>query len=162
MHEFKHSVMVLAVAGLVAACAGGDTEQDAGAEADTSQAAADTGMQGMPGMRGIEAGRMTEMLTQMQSHMQMMQNMNADSMQSMLPEHRQMAANMLAQMDREMREMNMVGDTAWRATADSLRKDLARMPEMSGQELQTIMPGHQQRIMRLMEMHRRMMGNVRM
>ncbi len=39
-----------------------------------------------------------------------------------------MAANMLAQFNREMSQMNMPDDPAWRATVDSLRQDLARMP----------------------------------
>ncbi len=65
---------------------------------------------------------------------------------------------MLAQMNREMREMDMAGDEAWTATVDSLRQDLTRMPEMSRDEMAATMPGHRARMNRLMEMHRSMMG----
>ena len=160
MNTSLRFVMALGLVSLAAACGGGDTDQQAGAEPDTSQAAADTGMQGMPGMGGMQRGGMMEMMTQMQSQMQMMQGMSADSMHAALPQHRQISANMLAQMNREMQGMNMAGDTAWNATVDSLRQDLTRMPEMSAQELHAFMPEHQRRMMRLMEMHRTMMGRM--
>jgi hypothetical protein len=162
MNSSLRFVMAFGLAIFVGACGGRDADQEAGAGADTSQVAADTSMQGMPGMEGMQRGGMMEMMTQMRSHMQMMQGMNADSMHSMLPQHRQMAANMLAQMNREMSEMKMTTDTAWNATVDSLRQDLTRMPEMSAQELHAFMPAHHRRMTSLMEMHRRMMGSMRM
>lgn len=116
------------------------------------------GMQGMSDMSGMSAGMMSEMM----SHLQMMDGARADSMQAMLPMHRQMVANMLAQMNREMRDMGMAADAEWNATVDSLRSDLTRMPEMSGQELQAMMPAHRDRMMRLMEMHRTMMSDMDM
>lgn len=142
----------------LAACAGNDSTE--GADADQSAAAADTGtaaggMQGMEGMGG--AGGMME---QMQSHMRMMEDVGADSMQAMLPMHRQMVANMISQFDREMRQMNMKADAAWQATIDSLRQDNIRMPEMSASELRTFMPEHRARVIRLMDMHREMMRNM--
>lgn len=153
-------VVALGLVSLSAACGGGDTEQQAGAEPDTSQAAADTAMQDMPGMGGMQRGRTMDMMTQMQSQMQMMQAMSADSMHAVMPQHRQMVANMLAQMNREMQEMNMPGDTGWNATVDSLRQDLTRMPDMNAQELHAFMPEHRRRVMSLMEMHRTMMGRM--
>jgi hypothetical protein len=69
---------------------------------------------------------------------------------------------MLARMNREMRDMNMTADAAWNATVDSLRQDLTRMPELTGSELEAIMPGHRARMMRLMEMHRTMMSEMQM
>jgi hypothetical protein len=160
MKTLSRFVMVLVLVSLVTACDGGDTEQ--GAENDTTPATADTAMQGMPGMGGMQPGGMMDMMARMQSHMQMMQGMVADSMHAMMPQHRQMVGNMLAQMNREMREMNMATDTAWNATVDSLRQDLTRLPQMSARELHAFMPEHHRRMMSLMEMHRRMMGNMRM
>ena len=137
---------------VLGACA--DRADQEGQAADTSQAAAgDSAMQAMQG---------TDMMQQMQSHMSMMQGFGTDSMQAMLPTHRQMLANMIAQMNREMRDMNMASDTAWGALADSLRQDLVRMPEMGAQELHTFMPEHHGRVARLIEMHRAMMGRMRM
>ena len=123
------------------------------------QAAQDTGaMGGMPGMGDMQSGAM---MTEMISHMNMMQGVSGDSMNAMMPMHRQMAANMLAQMSREMQSMNTTGDSSWTATADSVRADLTRMPEMTPAELQAMMPGHHSRMMRLMDAHQAMMKNMR-
>ena len=137
------------------ACAG---EDDGGA--DTAAPASDTAQTSMQGMQGMQGGG--GMMEQMQAHMRMMDGAGADSMQAMLPMHRQMVANMISQFDREMREMNMPGNAGWEATIDSLRQDNVRMPEMSASELGVFMPEHRARVMRLMEMHRSMMGNMRM
>jgi hypothetical protein len=101
-------------------------------------------------------------MEEMQAHLQGMHGASGDSLRAMLPAHRQMTANMLASMGREMREMDMKGDAAWEATADSLRQDLVRMPEMGAAELKGFMPAHQARLERLMEMHRRMSGGMKM
>ena len=71
--------------------------------------------------------------------------MDMEHMHAMMPQHRQMVANMLARMNREMQEMNMASDTAWSATVDSLRQDLTRMPEMNAEELHASMPEHRRR-----------------
>lgn len=120
-----------------------------------------TGMEGMQDMQGM-SGMQDDMMGQMMGHMQMMNGAGPDSMRAMLPMHRQMVANMLAQMNREMREMNMATDAQWDATVDSLRSDLTRMPAMSAGELQALMPAHRDRMMRLMEMHRTMMSDMDM
>jgi len=118
-------------------------------------------MQGMEGMGGMGGMQSSGMMDQMMADMQMMQGMSGDSMIGMLPAYRQMAANMLAQMNREMRDMNMTADEGWNATVDSLRDDLTRMPEMGGTELQQLLPAHHRRMTRLMELHRTMMTNMR-
>jgi len=145
---------------LVVVTACGSGSQERAAESDQAvPAPADTaGMGGMPGM-GMESGKM---MASMMSHMNMMQGVSADSMKAMMPMHRQMAANMLPEMNREMRTMNMTADAAWSATVDSVRTDLTRMPEMSAAELQALMPGHHRRMQRLMEAHQAMMKNMRM
>ncbi|MGH7576871.1 MAG: hypothetical protein ACREM1_17315 [Longimicrobiales bacterium] len=158
MNGFQRWTLTLAAAGVVAACGGPGAQEDAGTEGDAA-GAEEAPMPGMPGMQGMQD---RGMMDEMQAHMQMMQNMSADNMMGMMPEHRQMVANMLAQMNRDMGDMNRETDTAWDATVDSLRQDLARMPEMSGQELQEFMPEHHRRVMSLMDMHRRMMGSMRM
>jgi hypothetical protein len=140
---------------VLAACGGRDAAKEEPAvpppAAPTSQDAA-SGMKGMPGMQGAGSGTMSRM----QADMRSMQGAGGDSLKAMLPVHRQMAANMIAEMNREMRDMNMGADAAWTATVDSLRQDLVRMPEMGASELQSFMPAHQARLERLMEMHRAM------
>ncbi|HSL70280.1 MAG TPA: hypothetical protein VK864_08545 [Longimicrobiales bacterium] len=142
-----------AIALLTACNAADERETDAEVVRDTT--AANTAM---PGRQGMEGG----MMTQMMSHMQTMQAMTGDSMKAMLPRHRQMADSMLAQMNRERHDMNLMADTTWNALADSVRNDMMRMPGMSGPELQTFLPQHGARMTRLMESHQRMMESHRM
>lgn len=155
MNAFQCWTLTLTTAWALGACGPG-AQEEAGVEGEAA-GAEETPMPGMPGMQGMQGGGMME---EMQAHMQMMQGMNADSMMGMMPDHRQMVANMLSQTNREMQDMNMPGDTAWNATVDSLRDDLTRMPAMSPEELQRFMPEHEQRVMRLMEMHQEMMQGM--
>lgn len=148
---------LLAVALAAAACASDEPREEA-APAEAPPAAG-AGMPGMEGMHGMQNGGTMQ---QMQAHMRTMHGASGDSLRSMLPMHRQMAANMIAEFNREMRGMNMSGDAAWNATVDSLRQDLTRMPEMAPAELQSFMPAHDARLTRLMEMHRAMMADMQM
>jgi hypothetical protein len=130
-----------------------------GGEDDTAR---DTGMAGMEGMRSGAAGLgSTQMMADVDAHMGTMRSAMADSMKAMLPMHRQMVANMIAQLEREMRDMNMTGDAAWNATLDSLRQDLRVMPDLSAQALRDLMPAHSNRVRRVIDMHRSMMANMR-
>jgi hypothetical protein len=117
---------------------------------------------GQPGMGGMDMAGMQSagMMQDMASHMQMMQNVSADSMMTLMPAHRQMGENMLQQMDDEMRGTNMQPDAQWNAMADSVRQDMTRMADMSVAELRAFMPEHRARMMRLMDMHRSMMGGM--
>jgi hypothetical protein len=118
-------------------------------------------MAGMEGMRGgAVASGSTQMMVDMDAHMNMMRGVTADSMKAMLPMHRQMVANMMAQLEREMRDMNMTADAAWKATLDSLRQDLRVMPDLSAQALRDMMPAHSGRVRRTIDMHRSMMAKM--
>lgn len=123
----------------------------------TAAARADTagGMQGMAGMG-------TATMDQVDVHMRSMMGAVADSMKMMLPEHRQMVANMLSGMDTQMRQMNMKADAAWSALADSVRADLTRMPDLSATDLKAMMDAHMARVHRLMEMHKSMGAGMKM
>ena len=129
---------------------------------DTGAMAGMAGMSGdavgMAGMKGM--GGMSVMMGGMQKQMDSMMKVNAVQMKSMMPAHRQMAANMLASMTADMRKKNMSGDAAWTATIDSVRRDLATLPELSGKEVLAAMPAHHARMMRLMGMHRSMSRNM--
>ena len=154
MKTFRAVSSTLIIALAASACAADpDVDAEAGDPAAESQ-------EELPGMNGMDMSGMqsTGMMAEMMSHMQMMQGMTADSMMVVMPAHRQMAANLLAQMNQEMRTMNMPSDAQWDATVDSVRQDLTRMPEMSAVEMEAFMPAHHRRMMRLMEMHRSMTG----
>lgn len=144
--------LILAATISLAACAGDAEDEGLATPAATAeQAAPDTsGMQGMPG-----AG--ADMTAQMDAHLRMMGGASADSLRAMLPMHRQMVGNMLSQFDRDMRGMNMSGNTAWQAMVDSLRQDNSRLADMSAGEIQSFMPAHMGRVQRLIQMHRSMM-----
>ncbi|HUF51830.1 MAG TPA: hypothetical protein VMN60_13470 [Longimicrobiales bacterium] len=158
MNAMRTTTMMVAAALFLSACRAADDADTGAVPADTVAGAADdTG--GMPGMGGT-AGMQMGMMDQMMGHMQMMQGAGMDSMKALLPMHRQMLANMIAQMNREMRDMNMTMDAQWDATVDSLRSDLTSMPDMSAQELHAAMPAHHERVLRLMDMHRTMMKNM--
>jgi len=164
-----------ALVGLVAvmaACDSGKTAQnntsDTARGGQATQPA--TGMQGMQGMgdtsgtggmRGMAGMQGGDMMAQMQDHLRMMNGASGDSLETMLPAHRQMVGNMLGQMNQQMRSMNMNADPQWTALVDSLRQDLVRMPDMSPKELQDFIPAHRARITRLMGMHRSMMGSMK-
>ena len=137
--------------------AAGATSMPDGAAADTTMAGM-AGMPGMAGMSGMGDGKMSDM----HPHMTMMEKASPDSIKAMLPEHRQMAANMLSQMSAEMRKMNMPADAAFKAIGDSLRQDLVRMPELPAAELARYFPAHHGRMMRYMKAHEQMMKGMKM
>ncbi len=162
MNRWIRSATLVMTTALLAACGGAEEEPEvvADAPAAAEPAAPMGGMQGMEGMDGMQMdGGMMEL---MQAHMRMMEGATGDGLMAMMPEHRQMAANMLADMNRQMREMNMAADPEWDETVSALRQDLTRLPEMSAQEVQAFLPEHRARVERLMEMHRAMRGNMQM
>ena len=155
------NVTAVLIATVLVAC--GRSESRTASSADSAAAARGNSSAGSleganrPSTAGAMPGMMsTATMDSMETHMRMMDGMTGEQMKSTLPAHRQMVANMLSQMNQEMRSMNMSGDPQWTATADSIRQDLIHMPEMSPQELKRVMPAHHARITRLMEMHRKM------
>ena len=129
-------------------------------DTDSAKAGAMTGMQGMQAMQGMQGMMSGAMMDSMRAEMQKMEGMTADQMVAMLPMHRQMAANMLSRMSAEMRSMNMPANPAWTAATDSVRQDLARLPDLSKEQLKQALPAHHARLMKLMQMHKDMMGKM--
>jgi hypothetical protein len=131
------------------------------ARRDTAAApAADTSMAGMSGMRGGTGAGSAQTLVAMGNHLRSIENASGAELERMLSVHRPTVANMIAQVDREMRDMNMPGDAAWNAALDSLRQDLRVMPELSPQALKAMMPAHVARVRRVIDMHRSMMARM--
>jgi hypothetical protein len=155
----RSSVLTLTATSLLAACGGAEEKPEAATAVVAEPAGQMQGMEGMQGMESMPQGGAGAELT---GHMQMMQGASGEQLKQMLPEHRQLVANTIAQMNREMRDMDMSGNTEWNETVQALRDDLVRLPEMAPEELQAFMPAHQERINRLTEMHRSMMGDMKM
>ena len=158
METRLRSVAVIGLTFLSLACAQDESGDQPAAQATPAEQTAATmagdsmgGMGGM-GMSGMQMG------AGMMAHMQSMQAMHGDSLMQMVPAHRQMLGNMIDQMDREIQAMNKPADPARTALADSLRSDMTRMTQMSAAEMDAFRTAHHDRITRLMEMHRTMMG----
>ena len=147
--ERRYALALLLTA--VAACGTGERR-----EAQQGDSAEGQAMGEMGSMRSMES---QGMMREMRAHMEGMAGAGADSLRRRMPMHRQMTANMLQQLDGEMRRKQMAGDTGWRALADSVRQDLTRLPDVSAAELPEFMEGHRGRVERLMARHEQMMGN---
>jgi hypothetical protein len=112
----------------------------------------------VPSMGSMGSMESKEMMREMRAHMQAMSAAGADSLRRMLSTHRQMTANMLQQMDTEMRGMQMASDTSWSALADSVRQDLTQLPDVSSAELPGFIERHRGRVERLITRHEQMMA----
>lgn len=130
--------------GMLAAC-GKKGEAPPAAAADSAGAMGGMAMQGM------------EMMPAMQAHLDSMAAMRPEQMAAMMTSHQDAASRMMDAMGADMRGMNMQPDPAWTALSDSLRRDLAELPGLSGEPLRLRMEAHIARMRRMMAMHRGMM-----
>jgi hypothetical protein len=113
-----------------------------------------TGMRGMP-MQG------TQMMSQMRAHMDSMLRMSPQQMQIMMAGHQSMMSRVMDGMGADMHSMKMAATAEWTALTDSVKQDLAELPNLKGQELSTRMRAHADRVNRLIAMHEKMMGSGR-
>ena len=113
-------------------------------------------MPGMEGMSGMVM-RSDSLMKKMQAHLDSLAGMPAQFAQGMLQAHDAMASRMLDAMVSDMTMMNMRPDSAWTALTDSVKRDLADLPSLSGRALETHLRAHVDRMRRLMGMHRAMM-----
>ncbi len=97
------------------------------------------------------------MMGMMQAHMDSMARMPPEQMRAMMAAHQGMASQMLDAMGADMMAMHMAPDSAWSALSDSVRRDLADLPGLSGQPLKARMEAHAERMRRFMAMHQAMM-----
>jgi hypothetical protein len=166
------TLSALSAAALLGACRPNDgagarkTRDSEGAATSGSLESTRTTDSSSGGMPGTQGGQMAGMMSagtmdSMKTRIRMMEGMSPAQMKAMLPAHRQMVANMLSQFNGDMRKMNMQPDAEWTALTDSVRQDLVRMPDVSASELRSLMPAHGARVMRLMQMHRSMMGGMK-
>ncbi|MDQ2931931.1 MAG: hypothetical protein M3Y05_14105 [Gemmatimonadota bacterium] len=66
-----------------------------------------------------------------------------------LPAHEQLVNGMLTNFETRIRAMHVQADPAWTSVIDSVRTDLARLPAMKSDSLQSFLPGHLNRVMRI-------------
>lgn len=89
------------------------------------------GMQGMPGM----VMRSDSLMPMMRADLDSLARMHAQFAQGMIQVHETMASQMLDAMGSAMTMMNMRPDSAWTALTDSVKRDLAELPSLSGRAL---------------------------
>jgi hypothetical protein len=142
-------------AAVTAAVAGADTTTMARADTAT-MAAADTAM-----VPATAIGKMVgQMMESMEAHMRLMDTASVATMQARMPRHHQMADNMIARMNEEVRRMNIATDSIWPATVDSVRQDLSRLRAMPAGDMTAMMPAHLVRMRWLIQMQRTMTGKT--
>jgi len=112
----------------------------------------DSGGMGMGGMQGMQ------MMSNMRAHMDSMMHMSPQQMQAMMAMHQGMMSQMMDAMGADMRNMKMSGSPEWSALTDSVKQDLADLPNLKGQALSARMRAHADRVERLIAMHEKMMG----
>jgi hypothetical protein len=115
----------------------------------------DSGGMGMGGMQGMQG---MQMMPQMRAHMDSMMRLSPQQMQAMMGMHQNMMSRMMDSMGADMRGMQMSGTAEWSALTDSVKQDLAELPELKGQALSARVQAHAGRVKRLIDMHEKMMG----
>lgn len=153
---------MLGLAGALAACGRGDDTRAAGGDSAGMHMGMDS-MQ-MPGMQGGgmgSTGDMMRMMSGLRAHMDSIMRLPPDRMKAMMAAHDRMMAQMMDRMGADMRGMNMAGERDWNALSDSVRQDLAALPQLEGRALSTLMQAHGDRVNRLMSMHELMMASMR-
>ncbi len=134
-----------------------------GGREDAEQSRRDTGgmMGGMDsGGMGMGMGNMQgmAMMPGMQAHMDSMMRMSPQQMQGMMAMHEGKMSQMMDRMGADMRGMKMSGSPEWTSLSDSVKRDLAELPSLKGQQLSARVRAHADRVKRLMGMHEKMMG----
>ena len=124
------------------------------------------GMGNMPGMTGMQgmqemAMRSDSLMSMMRAHLDSLARTPAQFAAGMLGAHDAMMSQMLDAMGSDMTTMGMKPDPAWTALTDSIRRDLADLPALSGRALEARLKAHIDRMRRLMVMHEGMMRGMK-
>ncbi len=151
--------LILVLGGAVlAGCGGKDAGKQAGAgEARGGMAGMNMDSGSMGGHMGME-GMSTMPMTR--AHMDSMMRMSPAQMSQMMATHERMMSQMMDRMGGDMRGMNMVASPAWNALTDSVKRDLADLPAIEGDELSARMKAHGDRVRRLLAAHEQMMKGM--
>ena len=151
--------LILVLGGIVlVGCGGKDAGEPARAgEARGGMAGMKMDSGGMGGHMGMEG---MSMMPMMRAHMDSMMRMSPDQMSQMMAMHERMMSQMMDRMGGDMRGMNMGGSAEWTALSDSVKRDLADLPGLEGQELSARTKAHGERVRRLLTMHEEMMKGM--
>lgn len=115
------------------------------------------GMPEMAGMGGM-AMRSDSLMPMMRAHLDSLAALSPELAADMVAAHDAMASHMLDARGAAMTAMAMKPDPAWTALADSVRRDLAELPGLSGRRtLSARVLAHVGRMHRLLGIHETMM-----
>jgi hypothetical protein len=115
------------------------------------------GMQGMPGV----VMRSDSLMPMMRADLDSLARTPSQFAQRMQQAHEAMASQMLDAMGSDMTMMGMHPDVAWSALVDSVKRDLAELPSLSGRALEARVQAHAGRMRRLLGMHETMMKGAK-
>jgi hypothetical protein len=114
------------------------------------------GMQGMAGMSGMM--KSDSLMPMMRADLDSLAGRSPRGTAGALTAHETMTSAMLDAMGGDMTMMHMPPDAAWSALTDSVKRDLAELPSLSGRPLEARITQHIQRMRRLIDMHQHMMS----
>ena len=114
----------------------------------------------MSGMQGMMM-RSDSLMPMMRAHLDSLGGTSGASIASMVAAHDAMTSQTLDAMGSDMTMMNMRPDSAWTALTDSVKRDLADLPSLSGRALDARLKAHIARMRRLMAMHEGMMQRMK-
>ena len=112
------------------------------------------------GMQGMMM-RSDSLMPMMRAHLDSLATTSPQFAAGMLSMHEAMASRMLDAMGADMTAMGMTPDPAWTALTDSVKRDLADLPAVSGRALDARLKAHIGRMRRLMAMHESMMQGMK-
>ena len=148
---------VLVSAFAVAACGRGGDRADTTRDTAGMMGHMDSSGMGMGEMDSGHMGMGGTNMSGMRAHMDSMMRMSPRQMQVIMARHEQMMSRMMDGMGSDMRGMNMSRASEWNALTDSVKRDLADLPNLNGQEFSSRMRAHGDRVKRLIAMHEQMM-----
>ena len=105
--------------------------------------------------------RSDSLMPMMRAHLDSLAAISPQFAASMVSMHEAMASRMLDAMGADMTAMGMKPDPAWTALADSIKRDLADLPGLSGRALDARLRAYVERMRRLMATHESMMQKMK-
>lgn len=104
--------------------------------------------------------RSDSVMPMMRAHLDSMAALDPQFAAGMMAAHEAIASQLLDAMGADMAAMGMQPDPAWTALTDSIKRDLAALPNRSGRALGPALRAHIERLRRLMTVHETMMRSM--
>ena len=157
----QHASAIRTFAVVVAFTACSSTDRTTQSAADEPQRVAERGiLNAMPSMdsagelnRGGTVGASAAMMRAWVAHDRALRRLRGSKLMAALPEHRYLTANLVSQMQMDMRAAQISTARPWDALVDSVLHDLVRLPDESVSGVTAMMPAHRARVARLITMH---------